>query len=489
MNILQNYINGEFVSSYSKESIDVIDPSTNQTRALVPKGCTQDVNQAIIAASAASSEWRKTPPNERAQYLYKLKTLLEEHTDELILLCTLESGKTLSESKAEMTRAIENVEVACGIPILLQSEYSQDIARGIDEYMVRTPVGIAACIAPFNFPLMIPFWFIPYAIACGNTYIVKPSEKVPSSMQKIFELINKLGLPPGVINMVHGGKTAVDEILERPEIKAISFVGSTPIAKYVYSKASAAGKRVQAQGGAKNPIVVMPDADMEATSKIIADSAFGCAGQRCLAAANIILVGSAKDTFIPKINEIAKSKTVGAGSESCNQMGAIITKESKERISSLIDQAVQEGAAILVDGRTDLNQEQSRGNFIKPTILNNIDPEGEVFRTEIFGPVMSILSTPDLKSAIDIINKSEYGNSACIFTDSGRAARDFQYNVEAGNVGVNIGVAAPMAFFPFSGHKASFFGDLHGQGRHSIEFFTQTKVVIERWPETWSRQF
>ena len=486
MNPLPHYIAGRWKNSGS-DALDVDNPATFEVLARVPLGSPAEVNEAVHAAAAAFPEWRNVPTNTRIQYLFKLKALLEENVDEIARLITQECGKTLAESKGELRRAIENVEVACGMPVMIQSEFSEDIARGIDEYMIRQPLGVCACIAPFNFPGMIPFWFLPYAIACGNTFIVKPSEKVPLTMAKVFELIEQLDLPPGVLSMVHGGKDVANALLDHPEVKAISFVGSTPVARYVYERAAKHGKRVQAQGGAKNPILIMPDADPEMTTKIVTDSVYGCAGQRCLAASVVVTVGqhaSIKEQLI----EAARSRITGYGLDDGVQMGPVITPQSKQRIESLIEDGMNEGARVILDGRTGAAS-MGKGNFITPTILENVPLGGKIARTEIFGPVMSLISMDSVDDAIQFINGGEYGNMACIFTSSGATARRFRHDVQAGNVGINIGVAAPMAQFPFSGWKSSFFGDLHGQSRHAVEFFTQTKVVVERWLNTWSRTF
>lgn len=486
---LRNFINGRWTESMAGRFQEVRNPADNQVLAYVPSGSGEDVKAAVAAAGDAFMSWRNTPATRRIQYLFRMKQILENHSDEISAICTAECGKTFQESKAEVIRAVENIEVACGIPKLIQSDFSEDISGGIDEYFIRQPLGTGACIAPFNFPVMIPFWFMPYAIACGNTYIIKPSEKVPMSMTRIMELFEEIQLPSGVLNMVHGGKETVDAILERPEIPAISFVGSTNVAKYIYRTGVANGKRVQAQGGAKNPVVVMPDADVETTVKIITDSAFGCAGQRCLAASVVILVGSASDLFTEKIIAAARSRKTGNGIDKETEMGPVITKESRERIEKLIGKGVEDGASLLLDGRGIKIEGLSDGNFIGPTILGNVTPDNEIFGTEIFGPVLSLINVNSLDDAIELINKSRYGNSACIFTKSGAAARRFRHDVLAGNVGINIGIAAPMAFFPFSGWKESFFGDMHGQSLHAIEFYTQTKVVIERWHDEWTRKF
>jgi malonate-semialdehyde dehydrogenase (acetylating)/methylmalonate-semialdehyde dehydrogenase len=330
---------------------------------------------------------------------------------------------------------------------------------------------------------------LPYAIACGNTFIVKPSEQVPLTMQKTFELLDRVGLPKGVVNLVHGTKETVDAILDDPDIRAISFVGSTAVARYVYSRATANGKRAQCQGGAKNPIIILPDADLEMTTRITADSAFGCAGQRCLAASLAITVGDARERFTEAIAAAASSRVVGYGLDDGVQMGPVITTQSKSRIEGLLDQGAAEGAEVLVDGRGGTIRGYERGNFLRPTILQNVPPGSEIAGTEIFGPVLGLMHAETVDDAIKLVNSGAYGNMACLFTSNGAAARKFRYEAQAGNIGVNVGVAAPMAFFPFSGWRDSFFGDLHAQGRHAVEFFTQTKVVVERWPKEWSRKF
>jgi malonate-semialdehyde dehydrogenase (acetylating)/methylmalonate-semialdehyde dehydrogenase len=371
----------------------------------------------------------------------------------------------------------------------MQGYTSEDIACGIDELMIRQPVGVAAVIAPFNFPGMIPFWFMPYALACGNTYLVKPSEKVPLTMQKIFALLEQTGLPKGVVNLVNGTKETVDAILDHPNVRAISMVGSTPVAKYIYSRAAANGKRAQCQGGAKNPIVIMPDADIEMTTRIAADSAFGCAGQRCLAASLAITIGEASNTFGESICQAASERRVGNGLDESIQMGPVITQQSQRRIEQLIGQAENDSAGIPVDGRNTIIPGFEQGYFVRPTILMNIPPHSQVASTEIFGPVLGLIQVDSLDQAIELINSGTYGNMACIFTSDGSAARKFRSEVAAGNIGINVGVAAPMAFFPFSGWKESFFGDLHGQGLDAVDFFTQKKVVVERWPKEWTRKF
>lgn len=486
---LLNFVDGQWVRSSASDYLDVMNPATAQALTTVPLSPGAEVETAVSKASAAFYEWRRTPSGERIQPLFRLKTLLEESRDELARIITNECGKTYGESLGEIQRGIENVEVACGIPMLMQGTNNEDIASGIDEHMIRQPLGVVAAITPFNFPAMIPLWFLPYAVATGNCFILKPSEKVPMSSQKLFELIEKAGFPAGVLQLVNGGKETVDALLDHPSVRAVSFVGSTAVAKYIYSRAAANGKRAQCQGGAKNPVVIMPDADLEMTTRIMADSAFGCAGQRCLAASVAIAVGDAQDRFVESIADAAASRKVGYGLDEGVQMGPVIDPNSKARIEGLIGKGVAEGAKLVVDGRNQKVSGYEDGYFVFPTVLDHVPPQGEIAHTEIFGPVLSVMRAKTVDDAIELVNKRAYGNMACIFTGSGAVARKFRYEADAGNIGINIGVAAPMAYFPFSGWNESFFGDLHGQSHHGVEFYTQTKVVVERWPKEWSRQF
>ncbi len=480
-NQLLNYIDGEWRTASAADALEVVNPATAEVMARVPLSSASDVDAAARAANAALAGWRRTPPTERVQYLFRLKHLLEDHFEDLSRTITMECGKTLVESRGEMRRAIDNVEVACGIPTLMQGDVLEDVTSGIDELMIRQPVGVCAVIAPFNFPGMIPFWFLPYVIACGNTCIVKPSERVPLTMQKVFRLFEQIDLPRGVVNLVNGAKDTVDAILDHPIIQAISFVGSTAVAKYVYARAGANGKRVQAAGGAKNPMIVLPDADRESATRIMCESAFGCAGQRCLAGSLVVTVGDARRTFTEAVAEVATALQVGDGLDERTQMGPVITPQSKARIEGLIQKGADEGARVLVDGRHPVIPGYEHGNFVRPTILQDVNPAGEIANTEIFGPVLSLIHVSTIDDAIELVNSGRYGNMACLFTRDGAAARKFRYEAQAGNIGINIGVAAPMAFFPFSGWRDSFFGTLHGQARHAVEFFTQTKVVVERW--------
>jgi malonate-semialdehyde dehydrogenase (acetylating)/methylmalonate-semialdehyde dehydrogenase len=486
---MHNYIHGEWRSSSSANHLAVINPATGEELGRTPLSSGAEVDDAVQAAARAFPEWRRVPVTERIQYLFKLKVLLEDEFENIARTITLECGKTLVESRGELRRAIENVEVACGAPTMMQGYNSEDIAAGIDEIMIRQPLGVCAIIAPFNFPAMIPFWFLPYAVAAGNTVVLKPSERVPMTMQQVFRLIDGLKLPRGVVNLVNGGREAVDALLDHPTVRAVSFVGSSAVARHVYARGAAAGKRVQCQGGAKNPVVILPDADMVSASDIVADSAFGCAGQRCLAAAVAVTVGDAATTFGDAIREKAANRVTGYGLDDSVQMGPVITPESRERIEGLIGKAQRDGARVVVDGRKPAIPNLPKGNFVRPTILEDLPFESDIARTEIFGPVLTVHRVDDLDAAIALVNTGAYGNQGSLFTSSGASARKFRYEAEVGNVGINVGVAAPMAFFPFSGARESFFGDLHGQGRDAFEFFTQQKVVVERWPKAWTRRF
>jgi malonate-semialdehyde dehydrogenase (acetylating)/methylmalonate-semialdehyde dehydrogenase len=486
---LSNYVNGRWTESNAGDWLDVTNPATGELIAKVPLSDAAEVADAVEAAAAAYPEWRRTPPEDRIQPLFKLKQLLEDHIDEASRIITQENGKTFAEAKAELRRTIENVEVACGIPTMMQGYNLEDVARGIDEIMIRQPLGVVAAITPFNFPGMVPFWFLPSAVACGNTFVLKPSERVPLTMRFVFELLERTGFPKGVLNLVNGGKAAVDALLDHPKVRAISFVGSTPVARYVYARAGATGKRAQCQGGAKNHVIVLPDADMQMATQIISDSAFGCAGQRCLAVSVAVTVGEAQKTFRDSITDVASKLRVGNGLDEAVQMGPVITPQSKARVESLIGIGEKQGASVLLDGRNSRIPKYEAGNFVKPTVLDNVPASSELADTEIFGPVLSLIHATDMDEALAFLEGSPYGNQASLFTSSGSAARRFRYEAPAGNIGINIGVAAPMAYFPFSGWKDSFFGVLHGQGRDAVEFYTEKKVVIERWAREHSRKF
>ena len=478
---IKNYIGGAWVASRSTEALPLTNPATGERLGRVPLGTAQDVDAAVQAAKAAFPKWRETPPVVRARYLFKFKALLDEHFDEIGAIVTQENGKTLDEARGSVKRGIENVEHACGIPTLMMGQSLEDVAAGIDCEYFRQPMGVFAAITPFNFPAMVPLWFWPYAVGTGNTYIVKPSEQVPLSQQRMFELAHEAGFPPGVINLVHGGKDAVNAICTHPDIVGVSFVGSTAVARHVYTTASATGKRVQSLGGAKNHMIVMPDADMDKVSNIVTESIFGCAGQRCLAGSVIIGTGKAYGTVKDRLMESAKNLKIGYGMEPGVVLGPVVSKKHREKVVGYIEQGVKDGADLLLDGRTTTVKEHPDGAFLGPTLFDGVTPEMTIGHEEIFGPVGSITKANDLDEAIELVHKSAYANATSIFTSSGKAAREFRYRAGVSMIGVNIGVAAPMAFFPFGGTKGSFFGDLKAHGQDSVQFFTDKKVVISRW--------
>ncbi len=479
---LQNYIDGEWVDATATECFDVVNPATGEILAQTPMSSSDDVDRAVQAAQDVFMEWRETSPVTRARYMFRLKNLMEDDFDRLARVVVIENGKTLDEARGEVRRAIEMVETAAGIPSLMMGYNLEDgAASGIDEEVLKQPMGVFAAICPFNFPFMVSYWFWPFALACGNTYVVKPSEMCPLSTQVTFELIEKLDLPPGVINMVHGGKDVVESITDHPLVQGISFVGSTPIGRIVYERSAAKGKRVQAQAGAKNCLVVMPDANLDRSLPNMISSFYGCAGQRCLAGSILIAVGDIYQTLAERFVEGAKQINVGYGLEERSMMGPVVTMQSRDRIIKMIERGVEQGAKLLLDGRGLEVEGYPNGSFIGPTVFDEVKPEMEIFQEEVFGPVCSIVRAQDLDEAIELVNSLPFGNASSIYTDSGAAARQYRYEVEAGNIGINVGVAAAMSFFPFGGFKDSFFGDIHGQGRDSIEFFTDRKTVITRW--------
>jgi len=479
--LMKNYVNGEWVESSGRETLDVVNPATAETIARAPLSTQGDMAQATGAAAEAFAEWRETPPLTRARHLFRLKVLLEERFDELAGTIVQEHGKTFDESAGEVRRAIENVETAAGVPSLMMGYNLEDVAAGIDEYAIRQPLGVFGVIAPFNFPLMVPMWFLPMAIACGNTVVVKPSEQTPISQARLFELIDEVGFPPGVANMVHGGADASQALIEDPNVKGISFVGSSPVAKLIYERAAAAGKRVQCQGGAKNFLVVMPDANLDQAIPGLITSLYGCAGERCLSGAVMLAVGDAyeplRDGFVAAASKIC----VGYGLDEATQMGPLISSKHRERVLGYIEKGIEEGANLLLDGRGVTVDGYPAGFFVGPTVFDDVRPGMVIAGEEIFGPVACIIRVKDLDEALDVIHANPFGNATSIFTSSGKSARTFRYRVQAGNVGINVGIAAPMSFFPFGGMKGSFFGDLHGQGSDAVNFFTDRKVVIERW--------
>jgi len=479
---LKNYVNGEWVDSESDKLLDVENPATGEIIAQMPLSTVDETKAAIELAQDAWQEWRETPPISRARIFFKLKELLELDFENIARIMVQEQGKTIDESRGETRRSIENVEVACGIPSLMFGYGLEDgAAEGIDEDAIISPLGVFAAICPFNFPAMIPYWFWPYAVATGNSYIVKPSSQVPITQNYMFRAVEKAGFPPGVINLVNGSHEVSDTLMEHPKVKGISFVGSSPIAKYVYKKSAENGKRVQAQGGAKNSLVVMPDCNMDRSVANMLASFYGCAGQRCLAGSNLILIGDVAEPFMKKFTEASKKIRVGYGLDESNNMGPVISAKSKTKILGYIDGAVKDGAKPVLDGRGIKVPGYEKGHFVGPTVLDHCTPDMAACKDEIFGPVVTVLRMKTLDEAIDFIHSSPFGNAASIYTQNGKWARDFRYKTQCGNIGINVGIVAAMAYFPFAGYKNSFFGDLHGQGQDAINFFTDRKVVITRW--------
>jgi len=476
--ICSYYINGTWETAPGHRTGTVTNPATGRTLAEVPYATTDDVDRAVRSAHEAFLKWRDVPVVDRVQPLYKFKTLLEKHHADIASTLTRENGKTADDAKAEVRRMIHMVEVACGMPSLMMGDSLNDVAAGIDCKTIRQPIGVCAGITPFNFPAMVPMWMYPFAIACGNTFILKPSEKVPLTPTRVIELLHDAGLPAGVMNLVHGDKEAVDALLHHPLVKAVSFVGSTPIAKYIYTTAAAQGKRVQALGGAKNHLIVMDDADMPKTVEAIIGSAFGAAGERCLAGSVLVPVGNAAGPLLDLLVKRTKELAVGDGSQAGTEMGPLVTSDHCKKVEGYVEKGVAEGATPLVDGR---ERKQQGGFFLGPTIFDNVTPDMTIAREEIFGPVLSVIRVNTLDDAINLVNRCPFGNATAIFTQSGKSAREYSSRCEVGMVGVNVGVAAPMAFFPFAGWKASFFGDLHAHGKDAVGFYTEQKVIMSRW--------
>jgi malonate-semialdehyde dehydrogenase (acetylating)/methylmalonate-semialdehyde dehydrogenase len=478
---IPNFVAGRWTNAGATESLEVRNPATGEWLGATPLSTRADVHAAVQAALSAFPAWRVTPAVERARVLFRLKTLLDRHKDELARDLTREHGKLVAESAGEIQRGIENVEHACGIPTLMMGETLEDIARGIDCETIRQPLGVFAVITPYNFPVMIPLWFWPYAIACGNTVVLKPSEQDPLTHQKIVDLAVEAGLPAGVLNVVHGAREAVTAILEHPEIKGVSFVGSSETARFIYAKAAETGKRVQALGGAKNHMIVLPDADLDATSDAVVSSVFGATGQRCLAGSVVVGVGDAYRPVRERVLDRAAALRLGYGLEGGVDMGPVISRRHRERVVRFIDDGAANGAALLLDGRMRTVDRYPNGHWVGPTVFENVTPGMTIGREEIFGPVAGLTRAGTLEEALDLVHQSRYGNAISLFTSSGRAAREFRYRAGISMIGINVGVVAPMAFFPFGGSRGSFYGDLKAQGRDAIQFYTDSRVVISRW--------
>jgi malonate-semialdehyde dehydrogenase (acetylating)/methylmalonate-semialdehyde dehydrogenase len=476
---LKFYVNGKWEGAADSAAHPVTNPATGEVIAHVPYATAEEVDRVARLAHDAFLKWREVPVVDRVQIFYRYKALLEKHAEDVARVLSTENGKTFDDAKTEVRRAIQMVEVACGMPVLMMGDSLENVSRGIDSISIRQPIGVCVGITPFNFPAMVPMWMFPFAIACGNSFILKPSEKVPMTPARTAELLHDAGLPEGVFNLVHGDKVAVDALMQHPLVRAVSFVGSSPVAKYVYEQSAKYGKRVQALGGAKNHLVVMPDADLEKSVEAIMSSAFGAAGERCLAGSVLVPVGDVAEPLLDLLVSKAKAMRVGDGMNPGVEMGPVVTGDHRNKIVGYIEKGVAEGAKPLCDGRG--AGKGSKGFFVGPTIFDNVTPQMTIAKEEIFGPVLSVIRVKSLDDAIELVNSSKFGNTTSIFTGDGKSARDYASRIECGMVGVNIGVAAPMAFFPFSGWKQSFFGDLHAHGKDAVGFYTEQKVVMTRW--------
>ncbi|QLQ09694.1 MAG: CoA-acylating methylmalonate-semialdehyde dehydrogenase [Nocardioidaceae bacterium] len=480
---IQHWIAGKRVNGRSTQATPVYNPATGEVATEVLLATPADVDEAIAVAKAAFETWSQSSLSARTKVLFAFRELVNAHAEEIAGLITDEHGKVLSDALGEVQRGLEVVEFACGIPQLLKGDYSDQVSAGVDTYSFREPLGVVAGITPFNFPAMVPMWMFPVAIACGNTFVLKPSERDPSASMLLAELWQQAGLPDGVFNVVHGDKTAVDALLDAPDVAAVSFVGSTPIARYIYERGTANGKRVQALGGAKNHAIILPDAEVRFAADHLAAAAFGSAGERCMAISAALAVGSAGDAIVEAVNERARAVRVGSGRDAGNEMGPVVTKAAQERIKGLITSGADQGAAITVDGRDFVVPGFENGFFVGPTVLDQVTTDMDVYREEIFGPVLSVVRPDSVEEAIALINANPYGNGTAIFTSSGDAARRFQRGVHVGMIGINVPVPVPMAYYSFGGWKDSLFGNNHIYGPEGVTFYTRAKVITARWPE------
>jgi malonate-semialdehyde dehydrogenase (acetylating)/methylmalonate-semialdehyde dehydrogenase len=480
---VQNYVDGEWTAPTGEDGLDSVNPATGERLAHVPFSSESDVLAAVERGQAAFESWSTRPVEERIQPLFQFKSLLEEHQEELAELLVRDHGKTLDEARGELRRGIENVEVACGMPSLMQSGSLLNAAPAIDESEVRQPLGVFAGITPFNFPGMIPLWFLPYAVAAGNSFVLKPSERDPLVPQRLMELLDRTDLPDGVVQMVNGGADTVETLLGADGVAGVSFVGSTPVARHIYETAAANGKRVQAQGGAKNYILVTETADLEFAAEKTVSSSYACSGERCLANDVAVVEESVYEEFADLVVEKARNQTVGYGLDEGTDIGPLITPDHEQRVREFVETGIEEGATLLYDGREVTVEGYEDGNFLGPTVFGDVSPDATIAQEEIFGPVLGLTSAADVDEAIAIANGTDFGNAASVFTGSGADARKCRHELDVGNLGVNVGTSAPMAFFHFGGRKDSFFGDLHAQGEDMIHFYTDKKVYIERWPD------
>lgn len=481
MRTIDHWINGTTVASTSGNHGPVFNPATGEQQAQVGLASVSEVDTAVAAAKAAFPAWRAASLSKRAEVMFRFHQLVVSHRDEIAELVSLEHGKVPSDAAGELARGIENVEFACGIPQLMKGSFSEQVSTGIDVYSIRQPLGVVAGITPFNFPAMVPMWMFANAIATGNTFVLKPSEKDPSVSLLMARLLKEAGLPDGVFNVVHGDKIAVDRILEHPDISAVSFVGSTPIAKYIYSTGTANGKRVQALGGAKNHMVVLPDADINMAADAAVSAGYGSAGERCMAISVIVAVGDVADKLVPAIAERLPKVKVGPGTDPTAEMGPLITREHRDKVASYVAGAPGEGATVVVDGRE--NNLPAEGYFLAPSLIDNLQPGMKAYDDEIFGPVLGVIRVNTYEEAVDLINRHQYGNGTAIFTRDGGAARQFQFDIQVGMVGINVPIPVPVAYYSFGGWKASLFGDANMYGPAGIDFYTRTKTITSRWPD------
>jgi len=479
---INHWINGEFVKSSSGRSSLITNPATGMVIAEVSLASIQEVDAAVASAKAASSDWRNTPLSRRAEVMFKLRNLIVENRQKLAEIISTENGKTIPDALGEVARGLENVEFACGIPNILKGGYSEQVSRGVDVYQIKQPLGVVAGITPFNFPIMVPLWMLSNAIACGNAFILKPSEKVPSASILIAQLAKEAGVPDGVLNLVQGDKVAVNRLLEHPDVKAISFVGSTPVARYIYETATRNGKRVQALGGAKNHMLVLPDADIAMAADAAVSAGYGAAGERCMAISVVIAVGDVADPLIAAIRERVAKIKVGPGSETTSEMGPLISSEHRDRVASYLESAVTEWASVAIDGRLD-PATKTGGYFLGPSLIDLAKPGMRCYDNEIFGPVLSLVRVATYADGLAMINDNPFGNGTAIFTQNGGAARQFQFDVEVGMVGINVPIPVPVSYYSFGGWKSSLFGDLHMYGPEGVQFYTRSKVVTSRWPD------
>jgi malonate-semialdehyde dehydrogenase (acetylating)/methylmalonate-semialdehyde dehydrogenase len=480
--VISHWINGQSHAATSGRKGAISNPATGEVIAEVGLASVEDVDRAVAAAKAAAVEWRSTPLSRRAEVMFQLRDLIVRNRARLAEIISLENGKTIADALGEVARGLENVEFACGIPNLLKGGYTEQASRGVDVYQIRQPIGVVAGITPFNFPAMVPLWMLSTAIACGNAFILKPSEKVPGASVLLAQLAKEAGVPDGILNLVHGDKVAVDRLLAHADVKAVSFVGSTPVAKYIYETATRNGKRVQALGGAKNHMLVLPDADIAMAADAAVSAGYGAAGERCMAISVVVAVGNVADPLIAAIRERVARIKVGPGSEPESEMGPLITREHRDRVAGHLETAVQEGARLAIDGRLD-PATQTGGFFLGPSLIDNVRPGMHCYDTEIFGPVLSVVRVDTYAEALSLINENAYGNGTAIFTQNGAAARQFQFDVEVGMVGINVPIPVPVSYYSFGGWKSSLFGDLHMYGQDGVQFYTRSKVVTSRWPD------